>query len=66
MSAKCRPEKRPEIALIDAGSATFEVHLTPGAIDSLRIEAGKQIWLVIKTRIAPGEGLVAGMIVSRQ
>jgi hypothetical protein len=29
--------------------ATFEVHLTPGAIDALRIESGKQVWLVIKT-----------------
>ena len=34
--------------MIEAG-ATFEVHLTPAAIDKLRIEAGKQIWLVIKT-----------------
>jgi hypothetical protein len=28
---------------------TFEVHLTPGAIDALRIQAGKEVWLVIKT-----------------
>jgi molybdate transport system ATP-binding protein len=36
------------VVTIEAG-ATFEVHLTPGAIDSLRIEAGKEVWLVIKT-----------------
>ncbi len=36
------------VVAIEAG-ATFEVHLTPGAIDSLRIEAGKEVWLVIKT-----------------
>src|SRR5208282_2929186 len=37
------------IVMIDAGGATFEVHLTPGAIDALRIESGKEVWLVIKT-----------------
>ncbi len=36
------------LVMIEAG-ATFEVHLTPGAIDSLRIDAGKKVWLVIKT-----------------
>jgi molybdate transport system ATP-binding protein len=36
------------IVMIEAG-ATFEVHLTPGAIDELGMEAGKQVWLVIKT-----------------
>lgn len=36
------------VVMIEAG-VTFEVHLTPAAIDSLRIEAGKQVWLVIKT-----------------
>ncbi len=36
------------VVTIEAG-ATFEVHLTPAAIDALRIEAEKQIWLVIKT-----------------
>lgn len=36
------------ILMIEAG-ATFEVHLTPGAIDSLHLVPGKQIWLVIKT-----------------
>jgi ABC-type molybdate transport system ATPase subunit len=35
--------------MIDAGGASFEVHLTPGAIDALRIEEGKEVWLVIKT-----------------
>ena len=36
------------IVMIEAG-AIFEVHLTPAAIDALKIEAGKQVWLVIKT-----------------
>jgi len=31
------------------GGGAFEVHLTPGAIDALRIEDGKEVWLVIKT-----------------
>ncbi len=37
------------VVMIDAGGAPFEVHLTPGAIDALRIEGGKEVWLVIKT-----------------
>jgi molybdate transport system ATP-binding protein len=36
------------VVMIEAG-ATFEVHLTPGAIDSLQLEADKTVWLVIKT-----------------
>jgi molybdate transport system ATP-binding protein len=36
------------IVMIEAG-ATFEVHLTPGAIDALQLENGKPVWLVIKT-----------------
>jgi molybdate transport system ATP-binding protein len=36
------------IVVIEAG-ATFEVHLTPAAIDALRLEAEKPVWLVIKT-----------------
>lgn len=36
------------IVMIEAG-ATFEVHLTPGAIDALKLENGKPVWLVIKT-----------------
>jgi hypothetical protein len=34
--------------MIEAG-AIFEVHLTPAAMDKLRIEVEKEIWLVIKT-----------------
>lgn len=34
--------------MIEAG-ATFEVHLTPGAIDALQLEDEKEVWLVIKT-----------------
>jgi molybdate transport system ATP-binding protein len=33
---------------MDAGR-TFEVHLTPGACDSLGLKPGGQVWLVIKT-----------------
>jgi molybdate transport system ATP-binding protein len=36
------------LVMIEAG-AIFEVHLTPGAIDSLQLEEEQQIWLVIKT-----------------
>jgi molybdate transport system ATP-binding protein len=36
------------VAIIDAG-ATFEAHLTPAAIDSLRLKEEKDVWLVIKT-----------------
>jgi molybdate transport system ATP-binding protein len=36
------------VVMIEAG-AMFEAHLTPGAIDALKIESGKQVWLVIKT-----------------
>ncbi len=36
------------VVMVEAG-ATFEVHLTPVAIDSLRLEAEKPVWLVIKT-----------------
>ena len=37
------------VVMVDAGGAPFEVHLTPGAIDALSIEVGKEVWLVIKT-----------------
>ncbi len=33
---------------VDCG-VTFEAYLTPGARDSLQLEPGKQVWLVIKT-----------------
>jgi molybdate transport system ATP-binding protein len=33
---------------VDAG-VTFEVHVTPSAADELRLAAGREIWLVIKT-----------------
>jgi molybdate transport system ATP-binding protein len=36
------------VVTIDAG-ATFEAHLTPGAVDSLHLQAGEDVWLVIKT-----------------
>lgn len=35
-------------AKVDCG-AEFEVHLTPGARQSLRLEAGAKVWLVVKT-----------------
>lgn len=36
------------IAKVDCG-AVFEVHLTPGAVQSLGLTVGAQVWLVIKT-----------------
>jgi molybdate transport system ATP-binding protein len=36
------------VVMIEAG-VTFEVHLTPAAIDALQLEDGKEVWLVIKT-----------------
>jgi molybdate transport system ATP-binding protein len=36
------------LVMVEAG-ATFEVHLTPAAIDALQLEDGKEVWLVIKT-----------------
>lgn len=36
------------IAMVDAG-AGFEVHITPGALASLALSAGKAVWLIIKT-----------------
>ena len=36
------------VAAIQAG-VTFEVHLTPSAVQSLELKPGQQIWLVIKT-----------------
>jgi molybdate transport system ATP-binding protein len=35
-------------AVVDAG-ARFQVHLTPGARDALRLGAGDHVWLIIKT-----------------
>lgn len=35
-------------AVVDCG-ARFEVHLTPGARDSLQLHAGREVWLVLKT-----------------
>jgi molybdate transport system ATP-binding protein len=43
-----RREGVTAIAMIEAG-ATFEVHLTPAAVDDLNLQAGNQVWLVIKT-----------------
>ncbi len=35
-------------AQVDCG-VRFEVHLTPGARDSLQLHAGREVWLVLKT-----------------
>lgn len=44
-------------AQVDCG-ARFEVHLTPGARDSLQLHSGREVWLVLKTHscqlLAPG------------
>jgi molybdate transport system ATP-binding protein len=37
------------IARVMAAGATFEVHVTPGARESLSLDVGKAIWLVVKT-----------------
>ena len=36
------------IVMVEA-RATFEVHLTPGAIDDLKLKQGTQVWVVIKS-----------------
>jgi len=36
------------LARVDCG-AEFEVHVTPAAVESLGLEAGGTVWLVIKT-----------------
>jgi molybdate transport system ATP-binding protein len=36
------------VAQVDCG-AVFEIHLTPGARDSLQLAAGREVWLVLKT-----------------
>jgi molybdate transport system ATP-binding protein len=36
------------IARVDCG-ATFEVHVTPGAVRALELAAGRHVWLVLKT-----------------
>lgn len=36
------------IASVEAG-LTFEVHLTPAACEHLRLKAGQEVWLVVKT-----------------
>jgi molybdate transport system ATP-binding protein len=37
------------IVKVDCRGTTFEAHLTPGAIDSLRLQKGSAVWVVIKT-----------------
>jgi len=46
--ASLRREDVTVIAEVDCG-ARFVVHVTPGALQSLALEAGKPIWLVLKT-----------------
>jgi molybdate transport system ATP-binding protein len=36
-------------AKVNCGGAVFEVHLTPAARDSLQLQVGGKIWLVVKT-----------------
>jgi molybdate transport system ATP-binding protein len=43
-----RQQDATVIAGVDCG-ARFTVHLTPGARNSLGLEAGQQMWLVVKT-----------------
>ncbi|MGH9578632.1 MAG: TOBE domain-containing protein, partial [Terriglobales bacterium] len=37
------------VARVEASGAQFTVHLTAGARESLKLETGKEVWLVIKT-----------------
>ena len=46
--ASIQREGATVILLVDAGSP-FEVHLTPGASESLHLAPGQRVWLVIKT-----------------
>ncbi|HLI82256.1 MAG TPA: molybdenum ABC transporter ATP-binding protein [Candidatus Binataceae bacterium] len=46
--ASMRTEGHSAIATVDAGR-TFEVQLTLGSRDDLRLQVGAQVWLVIKT-----------------
>jgi molybdate transport system ATP-binding protein len=55
-----RREGAMVIAEIDAGRR-FEVHLTPGACESLSLKSEQQVWLVIKTH---SWRLVAGTMIS--
>jgi molybdate transport system ATP-binding protein len=43
-----RREGARVVVTIEAG-ASFEVHVTPAAVDDLRLAPGNQVWLVIKT-----------------
>jgi len=43
-----RREGTTIIAHVEAGPV-FEVHLTPGASDALRLASGQRVWLIIKT-----------------
>jgi molybdate transport system ATP-binding protein len=43
-----RREGVTAIMMVEAG-ATFEVHLTPVSVDDLKLKAGTQVWVVIKT-----------------
>ncbi len=46
--ADIRREGVTVIVTVESG-VRFEVHITPGAYEELRLEAGKRVWLVIKT-----------------
>jgi molybdate transport system ATP-binding protein len=46
--ASIQREGATVIVMVDAG-CRFQVHLTPGACESLRLAAGQRVWLVIKT-----------------
>ena len=46
--ASIQREGATAILMVEAG-ALFEVHLTPGAADSLHLAPGQPVWLVIKT-----------------
>lgn len=37
------------IVTVNCRGTKFEVHVTPGAVESLGLERGKQVWVVVKT-----------------
>ena len=56
-------ERVSVIVSVDAG-VLFEIHITPGACQELRLEMNKPVWLVIKTYscnlVEPRETAVSG------
>ena len=37
------------VAMVECGDLLFQVHITPGAVDSLKLEERMPVWVVVKT-----------------